>query len=296
MSESTAVLTLPSGVWRAESAGGYTDSYAGGYFRNVTVRSLCGEDELFWLELPDRWSLPQRVSALLDRVVHWDIPAQRGDLPVTSGALTVGDREALLLHLRRISFGGRIECVLHCPHCGEKLDLDLNADDLLLPPYDQPQPEYEARFERAGDDYVVCFRLPTGADQAQIAELAAVDLQAAEQALIDLCVSAVTLDNRPLERLPESLNAALADAMAELDPQAELTIEMVCPNCGATFSTLLDMAQFLAAEIANHSRLLNREVHTLALYYHWSEAEILHLPARRRQTYLRLLDDSFGEG
>lgn len=279
MAETTAALTLPSGVW-----------YGEGYHRNVTVRSLCGEDELFWLELPDRWSLPQRVSALLERcIVQWDGTSP----PNVIGGLTVGDREALLLHLRWLSFGSRIECVLSCPHCGEKLDLDLSADDLLLPPYEQPQPEYEAQL---GDGYRVCFRLPTGADQAQIAGLAQVDLEAAEQSLIDRCVSAVSYQDQPLERLPESLNAVIADQMAQLDPQAELSIHMICPICATAFATLLDMAQFLAVEIANRSRLLNREIHTLALYYHWSETEILRLPVRRRQTYLRLLDETFGGG
>ncbi len=279
MSDTIAALTLPSGLWRGDNC-----------YRNVTVRALRGEDEMFWLDLPERWSLPQRVSALLAQVVQWDA-ASSAPSPAPDD-LTVGDREALLLHLRRISFGSRIECVLHCPHCGEKLDLDLTADDLLLPPYDQPQPEYEAQF----DAYRVCFRLPTGADQAQIAALAAVDLDAAEQALIDRCVSAVSFQDQPLDRLPESLNAALAERMAALDPQAELSITMTCPNCATAFTTLLDMAQYLAAEIANRSRLLNREIHTLALYYHWSEAEILQLSVRRRQTYLRLLDELFGGG
>jgi hypothetical protein len=277
MSETTAALTLPSGVWHGED-----------YYRRAIVRSLCGEDELFWLDLPDRWSLPQRVSALLERVVGWEAaPPPDGIV----GGLTVGDRETLLLHLHRLSFGSRIECVLNCPQCGEKLDVDLHTDDLLLPPYDQPQPEYDAPF---GDGYLVRFRLPTGADQAHIAGLAQADLDAAEQALIDRCVLAVSHHDQPLERLPQSLNADLADCMAQLDAQAELSIRMTCPICGTDFATLLDMAQFLAAEIANHSRLLNREIHTLALYYHWSEAEILHLPAQRRQTYLHLLDESFG--
>jgi hypothetical protein len=84
--------------------------------------------------------------------------------------------------------------------------------------------------------------------------------------------------------------------MAALDPQAELNIQMTCPNCAAPFATLLDMSQYVAAEIANHSRQLNREIHLMALYYHWGEAEILSLPVQRRQTYLRLLDESFGGG
>jgi hypothetical protein len=277
MSDITAALTLPGGAWYGENC-----------CRNVTVRSLCGDDERFWLDLPDHWSLPQRVTALLERVVGW----QAQPPPSGVAGLAIGDREALLLCLRRLSFGAQLQCVLNCPQCGEKLDLDLHADDLLLPPYQHWQPHYEAQL---GDGYHVCFRLPTGVDQAQVAALARVDLEAAEQALIDRCVTAVTYQGQGLDSLPESLKAPLAERMAQLDPQAELHIQMVCPACETAFSTLLDMAEYLAAELANHQGLLDREVHTLALYYHWSEAEILHLPARRRQTYLRLLDEAFGE-
>jgi len=35
-------------------------------------------------------------------------------------------------------------------------------------------------------------------------------------------------------------------------------------------------------------------VHTLAWYYHWSEAEILALPRARRQLYLSRIDRARG--
>ena len=49
-----------------------------------------------------------------------------GDVPATAGAvraLSVGDREALLLHLRLATLGERIDCVAGCPDpaCGERL-------------------------------------------------------------------------------------------------------------------------------------------------------------------------------
>jgi len=44
---------------------------------------------------------------------------------------------------------------------------------------------------------------------------------------------------------------------------------------------------------------LIRQVHTLALHYHWSQAAILRLPRARRLRYLALLDEhleSLGRG
>ena len=37
---------------------------------------------------------------------------------------------------------------------------------------------------------------------------------------------------------------------------------------------------------------LFREVHSLAFYYHWTEAEILGLARERRRMYLSLLSDA----
>jgi hypothetical protein len=41
---------------------------------------------------------------------------------------------------------------------------------------------------------------------------------------------------------------------------------------------------------------LYREVHLLALHYHWAENDILRLPASKRRRYLRLLADHLAEG
>jgi hypothetical protein len=278
MPVNSAVITLPGGAWSGETR-----------IRMLTLRPLCGLDQLFWLEQPERDPLPRRVHGLLGRciVAAGDPPHPLEASPDWVSALTIGDREALLLHLRRISIGSRIECVLTCPKCVEKLDLDLEAEDLLLPPYASPQREYTASLSGCQ----VRFRLPTGADQAAIADLARLDLDAAVQGLVQRCVLAVTSQGQPAKLSNEAVEA-LACRMAELDPQAELDIQMTCPACQTSFSTILDMAQFLGSELASRSRPLDYEIHTLALAYHWSEAEILGLPLRRRRTYLQLLDET----
>jgi hypothetical protein len=249
---------------------------------------LCGLDQSFWLEQPGHAPLPGRVNALLARcvVAVGDPPRPLPDTPAWVCSLTIGDREALLLHLELISLGSRITSTLVCPQCKEKLNLDLAVDDLLLPPYLDSQRAYLVRL----DGYEVTFRLPTVGDQEAITNLAQTDLDAAVAALAERCLLSVTYLGQPAQ-LPAALQSSLGSRISELDPQAELNLQMTCPACGITFSSLLDMAQFLGTEMTNRSRSLDREIHTLALAYHWSEAEILSLPLRRRQTYLRLLDE-----
>ena len=77
--------------------------------------------------------------------------------------------------------------------------------------------------------------------------------------------------------------------MAECDPQAEVLIDMECPDCGHRWQMLFDIAAFLWTEIAVAAKRLLREVHTLARAYGWREADILSLSAARRQFYIEMV-------
>jgi hypothetical protein len=271
------LVTLPNGLW-----------VGGVHHRVAQVRGLTGQDEAFWLDASAQWALPRRIIGLLARCVAID------GLPVAEEALMaelpVGDREALLLHLRRLSFGSRMSSVLVCPRCAERLDLDLNAEELLLPPYVQPQPWYDDDLQVGGENCSVHYRLPTGADLEAIAPLAMLEPITAAATLIQRCIRRATVAGETLSALPEPFHTAFAAAVAQRDPQAELTIAMSCPLCAHDFSVLLDMATYLGQEIEQRAATLYREVHTLAIFYHWSEGEILSLPVTRRRIYLDMLD------
>ena len=73
------------------------------------------------------------------------------------------------------------------------------------------------------------------------------------------------------------------------DPLAAITIESVCEECGATQSLALDPVRFAWAQIEARAVGLLREVDALARAYGWTEAEVLAVPAGRRQLYLRLV-------
>jgi hypothetical protein len=181
--------------------------------------------------------------------------------------------------------------VLDCPECGTKLDFDVEASQLLLPPYESPGYWYRVSLD---SDLTVTFRLPTGADQEAIATLAADDAERAALALVERCLHEVKRGNSTLDVLPSEYLPLLGERMSERDPQAELLLNNQCPECEREFSVLLDTGQFFAEETNQRIRYLYREIHLLAWYYHWSEAEIMQMTRPHRQIYLDLLDEAIG--
>jgi hypothetical protein len=140
--------------------------------------------------------------------------------------LSVGDREALLLHLRRATLGDRLDCVAGCPDptCGERLDLTLSVGELLVTPDPTAAAWYEESFSAPDGEIRVRFRVPTGADQEAVADLAAADPRAAAGAILDRCIAGVHRPDGAAVPLPDGVGDALAGRMAELDPQAEIRL------------------------------------------------------------------------
>lgn len=283
----SVVATVPGGCWAN-----------GACCREVRLRELTGEDQTFLMEegrslLPAQWTT--EVLARCVTGLGSGEPVTRE----TVRSLTVGDREALLLHLRRLTAGDRLQCVLACPSpdCGEKLDLELKTADLLLPSYGD-SPERHETWVRDGEAaYRVSFRLPTGTDQEAAAALARADLSAAVDLLLHRCVESVfSAAGVPSEEFPAALREQLPARMAELDAQAELTLHVTCPACSCTFATVFDAASYLFQELQAGMRHLEHEAHLLAYHYHWSPSEILGLSARKRRRYLDLLAEELAQG
>jgi hypothetical protein len=78
--------------------------------------------------------------------------------------------------------------------------------------------------------------------------------------------------------------------LEEVDGQAEIALQAVCPVCRQEFRTIFDVTDFLLRELEGWERELCRVVHRLALAYHWSEREILEMSSRKRKLYLDMLE------
>jgi hypothetical protein len=239
------------------------------------VRSLTGGDEEMLLE--SRSMLPaERDTALLARCVV----SLAGETPTMGDVsdLCLGDRQALLVGIRRATLGDRIQSTVSCPGdgCAASLDLDLDAASLVLPPYENPQPVYEVSLGGKR----IRYRPVTGKDQEAAARASSLGIRAGVDVLLARCVEG---------EMPEDLRQRAAELLAEVDPQAEILLDVRCSECGGRFSVLFDAGSFLAREVASGPDTLLREVHALARAYHWSEREILAMSTPRRRRYLELI-------
>jgi hypothetical protein len=264
----------------------------GQWRRLVWLRPLTGRDEALFAEPPGPGGQAAAVTGLLSRTMSVTPDGQPAGLERVRG-LTVGDREAALLHLRRVTLDDRMSCVLTCPACHAKLDLDVQASDLVLPPYPHGKRQHRTTVVDGGETFDISFRLPTGADQEAVASLARRDPEAAATRVLERCIDAVTdRSGRPVAAWPGGVREHVPSVMAELDPQAEVDLDATCPACGDRFVAPFDAAQFLLRELALPDRDLFLDVHRLASHYHWAESEILGMTRRRRRRYLELLADA----
>jgi hypothetical protein len=256
--------------------------------QEAVLRPPTGADEAFLLEDGHARTRAERVTTLLSRCLARLGGGEAGEEAVR--ALTVGDREALLLHLRAAVHGDRLACVLDCPDCGARMDLDLRVSGVLLPPYPEAHASYETTCGSGRARFDVRFRLPTGADQEAAAR--APGVEAGATTLLERCVDEVRARGRRVRRVPDPVADELPALMARLDPQAEVVVNLACPECGTEVSVLLDAATILFRELTSTNDRLYREVHAIALHYHWSEREILGLDVQRRRRYLELIADA----
>jgi len=113
----------------------------------------------------------------------------------------------------------------------------------------------------------------------------------AQQLLLSRCVlkasqAGVSCD---IDQLPESIIQTLNQRIEHLDPQADIRIQLNCPECSHNWDVLFDIASFLWTEINDWAEQMLQMVHKLATGYGWSEKEILNLSPVRRQLYLGML-------
>ena len=136
--------------------------------------------------------------------------------------------------------------------------------------------------------FVVHWRPPDSLDVAAAAE--AGDAAAAERVLLDRCVESAQGPGGAVDvsALPGAVREALARAMADADPLAEVLVDVACPACESAFVADLDLGAFVWAELSAQARRLMREVDVLARAYGWTEAEALALGEGRRSAYLEL--------
>jgi hypothetical protein len=283
---SSHVFGLPGGLVRAGQL------FSKGCFRAMTG-SL--EERLNGIARR-RWSSPRQVTAILSHTVavfddtgEHDGRAAEEWVPLdlrAAGQLCVADRQFLMIQLARWLCGDDLWVYPRCCRCEATFDVAVSRAALPVKSAGSTFPF--ARVALGSDSLV--FRVPNGDDQEHIVGF---DRERARVELLARCLVAGPDGIAPAEisrRLPlgalERIDAALDDSA----PDVGTTLDVACPECAHRQAFRLDPYDlgFLATDT------LFEEVHSLALHYHWGEAEIFGMPRERRKRYLRMVEKAHG--
>ena len=216
-------------------------------------------------------------------------------------ALSIGQRDKQLLDIREQTFGATLNLFFECPQCAEQMEFPLATADIRVAPPSPPTPLLEGEgpgvrakqeFELVTDDFVLRFRPPNSFDLAAIAGYQ--DVNTARRLLVQRCVLQISRGGVEVysKELPEEVVAKLAARLAECDPQTEVLLDPECPSCGHHWQMIFDIVSFFWTEISAQAKRLLRDVHTLARFYGWREADILSMSAARRQFYLEIVNSN----
>lgn len=220
--------------------GGYLD-LDGDLHTTAEVRELTGADEEHLSKIN---STGRSVLAILDRAVVRVGTVDRVTPSVLDRMLT-GDWEAMLLAVRRATFGNDVNYRLLCSSCGQRSEIAIDLSSVPSQTLDGPENRVFT-VETPKHTYLVS--LPTGSTHREIlggreerteAEIATI--------LLRDCISEI--DGRPFLGISEARRMGLGDrekVLREISTRApgprllEATAE--CPSCGEEAATPLSIA------------------------------------------------------
>lgn len=281
---------------------GYIDSQ-GALHKEVELTPLTGREE----ELLANYSFPTSalITDVLERCVK-RLGTIENVTPQILRELVVADRQYLLLMLRQMTFGDRVQARLLCPwpNCGKGVDIDFLISQVPITGCEHEKYYVlnidsfdEAQALGLGDEpfIQVRYRLPNGEDQEALLDAPQQNDVIGMTVLLSRCIVKFGRINHPtpewLLQLPPSVRLRIERDMEARAPNLELTMEAECPACRRSFIAPFELQDFFFGELKVGTELLFREVHYLAFHYHWSEQEIMNMPRERRRRYIETLSD-----
>jgi hypothetical protein len=212
-------------------AGGYYNSFTGDLICDAVVRELTGADEEAVAKVSD---VGRGLMTILQRAT-----VSIGENQATTDildSLLAGDRELLLLEIRKITFGNEVELYGVCPDCGEQDQLftvDLTSDIKITKLSD---PILDRNFDVECKVGTVRVTLPDGKTQKKVVQ--ATDKTSAEldTMLLKDCVESI--NGTPVFDVKQVLSLGVTDRrkilseIADRNPGPDLSqVKKVCPSC-----------------------------------------------------------------
>lgn len=203
--------------------------------------------------------------------------------------LSLSDRDRIVATLHAGCFGDRIESMVTCSACGQPFEITFSlADEVIGPLVRRAEVSPPIELDERGTFGLSDgrrFRLPNTDDERALHGLPA---EVATRELIRRCVvpetAATDVDDDTLD-----------SAMASVAPILDVEVPVKCGLCSADLNVHFDMVTFFLSSLERERPILLREIHQLAVAYHWSRQEIMDLPRSLRRAHVELIEIDRGQ-
>jgi hypothetical protein len=241
------------------------------------VKTLSERNLLLVWETGLQQSLIERSLALLELVFPEFSPEK-------SVLWSIGERDARLLQVRELLFGSTLHNTANCPFCGTKTEWESLLDSFKLQTIGDATIPNLTDLNHEG--YQIRFRLPNSAD---LLELADASPDVGTDVLLQKCIVQASHHSLGATDLPVGVKERIIREMEKNDPQANISLQLSCPDCKQEWVLNFDIMQYLWMEIDAWARRTIGDIGLLAYHFKWSENDILGMSRFRRNLYLNMI-------
>lgn len=215
--------------------GGLMDS-DGTLHDEAVVKELTGSDEEALSKAEVTKTLGRYIQVLVRRGTE-SIGAYQHPDDKLLGELLIGDREALILAIRRATYGDELKLTVVCPSCTSAVDVTYDLATEI------PITEMEDKYKRdigvkLRDGRHALFRIPTCADQDALYATQNKTMSEMNSVLMSRCL--ISIDGQPVQGRNAVLALGIRDrkkivaALNGAQPGPKYNeIDIECPSCGA---------------------------------------------------------------
>lgn len=232
-----STVTLPAGLIQPD----------GSVARKVELKELTGADE----ETLAKGRSSKNISHFISTLIECSVVSVEGRHPdeFDLGNLVMGDRNFLVLHIRRITYGDEIQLSLRCPSCADSFEVLYSlTEDVPVRTLEDPKDRvFEVKLNHGR---IAKVAMPTGHDQTAVTDADTKSSAEANTLLLAHCVREI--DGMGPSTITEAVEVArelglrdrrtILEAITEkqVGPRYE-EVTQACPRCERTFPLVLDL-------------------------------------------------------
>ncbi len=217
----------------------------GVFYRNkqsvVKIKHLTAEDENI-LTSPDLISNGKVLDVLLDNAII--------DNSLNADDMVVGDRNAVLMYLRKEGYGDDYEVKINCPDCSEDFSTIVKISEIEPKPLESmPDSNGEFFVDLPKSKWKVKFRLLNGKDENYLSQLSGKNKKGkkgvvysnllTERFLLQIMEVNGNRDKlqikKAISNMPAIDSLFLREYVAEVEPGLKLETNYTCTNCSHNF-------------------------------------------------------------